>query len=113
MNDAGASGRVSAHMFNLKANDVESSIMSASIGGEVGATPVSIDVKGQLGVDFIDIKSDGVRANIGLNVNSGVSVGPNGAEIKVLGFGFEAGDKIGISTPIGGLSVDTDECVVQ
>ena len=105
MNDVGASGKVRAHMCNVKADDIEGDIMSVSAGGEVGATQAGIDLKGKLGVDAINLKSDGVQANIGLNVDTGISVNSDGAEVKFLGTGFEIGDNtFGISTPFGGFS---------
>jgi hypothetical protein len=105
MNEVGVSGKVRAHMVNVKANDIEGDIMSVSAGGEVGATPTSISLKGKLGVDAINFKSDGVQANIGLNVDTGVVVNSDKVEVKILGVGFEVGDNsFGISTPLGGFS---------
>ena len=43
----------------------------------------------------------GIAVGVGLNVNTGAQVGPTGAELKILGFGFSVGLKTGISTPFG------------
>ena len=65
------------------------------------------------GVDVASAKAGAVETRIGLNTDTGASVGTDGVEVKAGGFGFSAGKKTGISTPFGEVAVKTDDCVVQ
>jgi len=50
-----------------------------------------------------------VNARIGINADTGGSVGPGGVEAKFLGFGVSLGKKTGFSTPLGELSFEFDD----
>jgi len=59
------------------------------------------------------MQSHGVQARIGLDGGSGFTAGPGGVEVKAVGFGVSVGKKMGISTPVGELSVDFEETCNQ
>ena len=54
-----------------------------------------------------------VEARVGLNVDTGGKINDDGLEAKLFGFGFNVGKKNGISVPLGGFSVDKDDCIIQ
>jgi hypothetical protein len=65
-------------------------------------------------VDAVSYEKDGFSARAGIDVGSGVTIGAGGVSGKLGGFGLSVGKKMGISTPLGEISVDTEEsCVVQ
>jgi len=104
------SGEVGVSAIRIKDNTGDAKFLGVSIGGEI------IDennAKVRLGVDLVNLKSDGFQARAGLNVDTGFSNGSNGVEAKLAGFGFTLGNQVGISTPIGEVKFDKDNCVVQ
>lgn len=109
-----AGGGLNCSMAGFKDYGGEVNFISGSIGGEIGAGAGGVVAGYSLGVDAVNVQAGGFRANFGVDAGSGVSLGAGGVEAKVAGFGFSVGKKMGISTPIGGLSVDLEEsCVVQ
>ena len=87
--------------------------MNPSAGAEVGAGAGGVVAKVGLGVDAVNMKAHGVQARIGVNVDTGFSAGPAGAEAKLGGFGVSVGKKTGVSTPFGEVSVDLEETCKQ
>jgi len=69
-------------MASAKDTNFEGRIMSVSAGGKVGASNENINLEGKLGVDLVNIKSEGVQANIGFNVNTGISADSDGVEVR-------------------------------
>ena len=109
-----AGGGASASVFRYSDSGGDLKFGNASIGGEIGAG-AGLTAKYSAGIDAVNVHTKhGIRANVGLDVGSGGSIGPTGVEVKVAGFGIDVGKKIGFSTPLGGASVDLEEaCVVQ
>jgi hypothetical protein len=108
--EAGASGSI----FRYDDGVGDLRIGSGSIGGEIGGGSGGVTARYTAQLDAVNMQSHGVQARIGLDGGSGFSAGPGGVEVKAVGFGVSVGKKMGISTPIGELSVDTEEaCVVQ
>jgi len=109
-----ASGGASASAFRFNDGLGDIKIGSASIGGEAGIG-AGVTAKYSAGIDAVNLHTNnGFRANVGIDVGSGGSIGPTGVEVKVLGFGVDVGKKIGISTPLGGISIDLEEaCIIQ
>lgn len=104
----------SGSVFRTKDDDEDTKIFSASAGGNVELSKDGISAKGKLGFDVVNYESsDGVQARIGLNVDTGGSIGDDGIEAKFLGFGVSLGKKNGISTPFGEISKTSDDCVIQ
>ncbi|RIB02900.1 hypothetical protein C2G38_2124206 [Gigaspora rosea] len=60
----------------------------------------------KLGVNLVEAEFKGVKSTIGLNIDTGVSIRKNVVEAKIDGFGIKVGKEVGISTPIGEVSVD-------
>ncbi|CAH1766113.1 12496_t:CDS:1, partial [Entrophospora sp. SA101] len=75
-------------------------VISGVIGTEVktGWNKVSAKVE-------VDV---GIKGNLGVSADSGVSIGDGSVETKLVGVGFKVGKEIGISTPIGGVSIDLE-----
>ncbi|CAG8513606.1 9184_t:CDS:2 [Ambispora leptoticha] len=98
-----------APVFHPQDSGGEGRFLSSSAGGEIGKD----GIKGRLGVDLANVKSQGVQARVGLNVDSGISTSDDSLEVKAAGFGFSVGKQTGISTPFGEVKVDTDDCVIH
>jgi hypothetical protein len=60
-----------------------------------------------------NIKAHGVQARVGLNVDTGVSFTEDKVEVKAAGIGLTIGKQIGVSTPVGEIKVDADNCTIQ
>jgi len=103
------SGQADYHLFSRKDSEGEGRFLSSSVGGEVGKDGFKV----QAGVDLANVKSGGVQARVGVNVDSGISTSNDTFEAKALGFGFSVGNQTGISTPFGEVKVDTEDCVIQ
>jgi hypothetical protein len=97
-------------VIRIKDHTGDARFLGASIGGEIVDEN---NVKLRLGVDAVNFKVKGVQARAGINVDTGFSNGSDGVEVKLAGFGITAGNQFGISTPIGELKVDKDNCIVQ
>ncbi|CFW92895.1 protein of unknown function [endosymbiont DhMRE of Dentiscutata heterogama] len=109
-----ASGDIGYSAFRISDNDSSDiRIGSVSVGGEAGMGVGGYTARYSANVDVANARVGAVRANIGIDVGSGVTAGVDGIEAKVAGVGFSLGKKTGISTPFGGISVDFDDCVIQ
>jgi len=107
--DGNASGQVGSHFFSVKDDSGEARFLSGTAGGSAGTDGVNA----RLGVDLANVKSGGVQARVGVNVDTGVSTDDGSLGVKAAGFGVSVGKKMGVSTPFGEVKVDTDECVIQ
>ena len=83
------------------------------VGVEVKVGSNSTGAKVKVGVDVAGAKVGAVETKFRPNVDTGASAGTDGVEVKAGGFGFSVGRKTGISTPLGELAVNTDDCVIQ
>lgn len=112
---ASGSASYSAFRMNDKDNICDVKIGSLSGGGEIGiGSTGGFTAKAELGVDVASVKVKGVQARVGINFDTGGSVGPGGVEASAAGFGFSVGKKTGLKTPLGEASIDFEEsCVVQ
>ncbi|CAI2177942.1 6294_t:CDS:1 [Funneliformis geosporum] len=106
--DEEVSGQFSASAFGYKDRDGELKILSGTAGGEIGRG----GIKGKLSADLYNVKHDGVQVRVGIAADTGISV-EDGLEVKAAGFGFSVGKQTGISTPIGEVKVDTEDCIIQ
>jgi hypothetical protein len=114
MGGAIANGEIDNSVYKYKDDKGEVRFASGSVAGEIGAGPGGITASYSASVDLMNIKFDGIQTRLGVDVGSGFTAGSDGLEIKGYGLGFSIGKKMGISTPLGGFSVDTEEaCVVQ
>jgi len=106
-----ASGSYSA--FRVSDNeDVDLRLGNVSVGAEAGMGPGGITAGYSASLDVVNARLGPGRVRVGLDGGSGITIGA-GVEVKAAGFGFSVGKKMGISTPLGEVSVDADDCVVQ
>jgi hypothetical protein len=104
----------SASIYVEKTNDDETNYFNFSEGNKIGITPNGIDLKTKKGFDVVSYENkDGFQARIGVNLETGGSIGEDGVEVKFLGFGFSLSKKNGISFGVGEISGKNDDCVVQ
>jgi len=103
------SGQASSHAFSIKDDSGEARFLSSEAGGSVGKDGIGV----RAGVDLANVKSGGVQARVGVNVDTGVSTDDGSLGVKAAGFGLSVGKQTGISTPLGEIKVDTDDCVIQ
>lgn len=108
-----ASGSANYSAFRISDDDADVKFGSISVGAEAGMGVGGATAGYSASADVVNAKAGPVRANIGLDGGSNVTVGVSGVEAKVAGFGLSVGKKTGISTPLGGISVDADDCVIQ
>lgn len=101
-------GQYSGSLLGYKDNDGELKILSGTAGGEISSS----SIKGKLSADLCNVKHDGVQVRVGFAADTGISV-ENGLEVKAVGFGFSVGKQTGISTPLGEVKFDTEDCVIQ
>jgi len=83
------------------------------IGAEIKVGADRIGVKTKVGVNMASAKAGAVETRLRPNVDTGATAGTDGVEVKAAGFGVSVGRKTGISTPLGEVSVNTDDCVIQ
>ncbi|CAG8731601.1 21600_t:CDS:2, partial [Gigaspora rosea] len=86
--------------------DVELKFITTSAQAKYGVDENGIDEMIKLGVNLVEAEFKGVKSTIGLNIDTGVSIRKNVVEAKIDGFGIKVGKEVGISTPIGEVSVD-------
>ncbi|RHZ35692.1 hypothetical protein [endosymbiont GvMRE of Glomus versiforme] len=108
--DDGMSVEADFTFFRETRHDGDLKVLSVSAGVDV--TRTGILLKG--GVNAFDFKTHGVGVKVGLNADTGGSISANGLELKAAGVGFSIGKKIGVSLPVGEVSVDVSEnCNIQ
>ncbi|CAG8470373.1 6565_t:CDS:1 [Ambispora gerdemannii] len=66
----------------------------------------SFTATAKAGINLINAETKAVKGNIGVNVDTGASIGPDGMGAKVAGFGITIGKEMGVSTPFGGISIN-------
>lgn len=108
-----ANGQASRSLFRLKDHTGDLKILSDTVGGEIGKTPEGYTARIKASADVIKFKSGGFEGRAGISVDTGLKKDDDGREIKLAGFGVSIGKKAGISTPVGEIKVDTDECIIQ
>jgi hypothetical protein len=79
-------------------------ILTATVGAEARADSGGFATKVKAGMNLVETEAMGVKTNLGINADTGVSAGRDGVEAKVVGLGFKVGKEVGISTPFGGIS---------
>ena len=87
---------------------------SAGVKFELGAD--GFDGVFETGMEVVGYKDKNKKfeASLRPNVDTGVSFNGNGVKVKAAGFGFSANDEqVGISTPLGEMKFDKDDCVIQ
>jgi hypothetical protein len=111
----GAKGGVGGSSLNAKIGTslfrggdeyAEIKVLSGAAKAKAGVDDEGISARVKAGLNLIETEVVGIRSNLGINADTGVSIGSDGIETKLVGVGFKVGKEIGISTPIGGISFD-------
>ena len=106
--------KISASIRCKKTDYDETNYFNVSAGGSIGLNSEGVNLGAKAGIDLVKYENEnGFKARAGLNVDTGGTVGKDGAEVKFLGFGVSVGKKNGISTPFGEISKSSDDCVIQ
>lgn len=79
---------------------------NAAIGAHAG--PSGLMVYGKAELVRAEASAGGAVVGVGLDVNTGASIGPDGVDASVLGFGFSIGPRVAVRIPIADVS-----CVVM
>lgn len=58
------------------------------------------------GTDLVKVEAEGLKARVGLNVDTGASISSDGVEAKVAGLGLKVGKVTGFSTPLGEFEIN-------
>lgn len=82
-------------------------LLSSGFGAKAGANAIDgLKAKVEARLDLVDFEAGAVKSRIGLNADTGGSIGSNGVEAKVAGFGIKFGKEMGVSFPFGEVSFD-------
>ncbi|CAG8541546.1 24185_t:CDS:2 [Gigaspora rosea] len=91
---------VGSSAYNYQGDDKNVKLISGKISiGKAG-------LEAKLDVVNLEINSVGLKANLGINTSTGVSFSSNSVKANIGGFGLKVGKEMGISTSIGGASID-------
>lgn len=113
--EGGADSRVHASVgadlstFRYRDGVGDLKLFNYSASAEAGMGADGVSAKYKLGVDLVSVKAKGAKVNVGVDFGSEVSVGEGSIKGKVAGVGISIGKEIGISTPVGGFSVNLEE----
>lgn len=89
--------------------DEEYSMFGASIGGSLDASGPNLNA----GVNLYSFKDKDKQISIRPNIDTGI-ISDNGCHgVKLGGFGVSVGKYSGISTPLGEVKFNTEDCVIQ
>jgi len=104
--EAGVSGTI----YSMNNQDGVVEVGKAELGGGLGAGIGGVKAKVDAGVDLVRARgkigeNQEVKANLGLNANTGGEIGVDGVSATFLGWGGSVGRETGIATPFGGFSL--------
>ncbi|CAG8719441.1 14125_t:CDS:2 [Racocetra persica] len=107
-------GSASGSLVKYGDEDINVGFGGISLGGEagIGLGGATLGYSANLDVANLHTKQ-GIRANVGIDGGSNFTAGSGGVEVKAVGFGLSVGKKMGISTPLGGISIDFEETCNQ
>ncbi|CAL8080092.1 unnamed protein product [Orchesella dallaii] len=94
-----STGDTQAHVgpMHAKAN-------GPTAGAGVHASPLGVGVFANAEVGRVEASLGGVTAGLGLNFNTGASIGVDGVSVSALGFGVSLGRHIAVRTPVADAS---------
>ncbi|KAK5996564.1 hypothetical protein PT974_01901 [Cladobotryum mycophilum] len=90
-------GRASAGVSFLQADALGPNV---AVGAQVGMLS-GVAVYAHAEVAKASISGAGCELGVGLQFDSGASIGPDGVSAEALGFGFAIGDKLEVDLPVG------------
>ncbi|CAC5402864.1 unnamed protein product [Mytilus coruscus] len=94
---AGAYAEAGVGEANAKWSIFEAEAKGPNAGAHAGASVTGVSAMATAGVGTASAKAGPVGMKVGLQLDTGVSVGVDGLEAKVLGIGLSVGPKTGIS----------------
>ncbi|CAG8478583.1 7940_t:CDS:1 [Dentiscutata heterogama] len=77
-----------------------------SVGVEIGDNIGKAGFEAKLDVINLEVNSLGLKTYLGVNTSTGVSFSSDNIETNLAGCGIKIGKVVGITTPIGGISLD-------
>ncbi|CAG8778697.1 17307_t:CDS:1, partial [Cetraspora pellucida] len=89
-----------------KCEDADLKLVTASAEASSKIDKDGIKDMVRVGINLVESEYKGLKSKIGINLDTGFSVDKNGVEVKFEGLGFKVGKEIGVSTPLGEVSVD-------
>jgi hypothetical protein len=92
-----------------KIDDEEISLFGISGGITAGVSGVSANA----GLDLLDYKDNKKHIRIRPNIDTGIVSDDGCHGVKLGGFGLSVGKYTGISTPLGEVKFNTEDCVIQ
>ncbi|CAB5357334.1 hypothetical protein RhiirA5_436051 [Rhizophagus irregularis] len=97
--------KIGSSVYRYCDGNTDLKVLSTGVGAKAAANATDgVKAKLEVGVDLVNCESGGFKSRIGLNADTGGSIGPNGIEAKVVGVGFKLGREMGLSTPFGEVS---------
>ena len=106
---ASADANAGVEYFKMEDDQGRLDLLKAGVGGGLGIGPAGAKAKVEAGIDLVESTAkfkngQELKANLGLNVDTGFEAGAGSVSASVAGFGGSLGRTIGVSTPIGGFS---------
>jgi hypothetical protein len=108
-----AEAKCGTSLYKYSDNDGDIRLLSGRAGAKAAANIFDgLKAKAEARYDLIDVETKvGLKSRVGISIDTGGSIGSNGVEAKVAGFGLKVGKEIGLSTPIGEISWDLGKLV--
>ncbi|RGB40049.1 hypothetical protein C1646_664116 [Rhizophagus diaphanus] len=101
-----ARAKFDTSLLNLRDENVNFKLFSTSAETKAGLTGLGM----KAGVNLAEVEtSDGIKARVGLNFDSGTSISSDGVEAKVGGLGVKVGKVTGVSTPFGEVEINFEK----
>lgn len=87
---------------------LEAAALGPNAGAGLHAGPSGLTAYAKAEAVRAEVSAAGLTVGVGLGVNSGLSLGVDGLEVAVLGFGFSVGPRMAVKLPIADVS-----CIVM
>lgn len=106
---AGADVKVSTSLFTFSQgkneflNDVK--FLGSGTGAEAGIGPMGANLKAGAEIVIVEVDTKLTKTKFGFCLNTAITLGRKGWEVKVGGLGVIFGETMGISTPFGEISI--------
>ncbi|GBB87676.1 hypothetical protein RclHR1_14160002 [Rhizophagus clarus] len=102
-----AEAKITSSVYRYSDGDEDLKLLNSKLGVKAGANVIDgLKAKCEVHLDLLDYENGGFKSRVGLNADTGGSIGPEGVEAKVAGIGFKLGKEIGVSMPFGEVSFD-------
>lgn len=101
---AGAYARASTWDAGAHASVAHARVNGPAAAAGAHASPLGVGAYANAEVARAEASVLGITAGVGLNANTGASIGVDGVSASVLGFGFSVGPQLAIRTPVADVS---------